>query len=71
MPVLQQDKESASMPYREVMDIKEAAHYLGISTDALYRYASEGMMPCFKIGNRWRFRKALLDEWMDEKSKKK
>ena len=53
---------------REVMDIRQAASYLGISGDTLYRYASEGFVPAFKLGNRWRFRKSLLDNWMDEKS---
>ena len=53
---------------REVMDIRQAADYLGISGDTLYRYASEGFVPAFKLGNRWRFRKSLLDSWMDEKS---
>jgi excisionase family DNA binding protein len=53
---------------REVMDIRQAADYLGISADTLYRYASEGFVPAFKLGNRWRFRKSLLDAWMDEKS---
>jgi excisionase family DNA binding protein len=53
---------------REVMDIRQAADYLGISGDTLYRYASEGFVPAFKLGNRWRFRKSLLDAWMDEKS---
>jgi excisionase family DNA binding protein len=53
---------------REVMDIRGAADYLGISSDTLYRYASEGFVPAFKLGNRWRFRKSLMDAWMDEKS---
>ncbi len=53
---------------REVMDIRQAADYLGISGDTLYRYASEGFVPAFKLGNRWRFRKSVLDAWMDEKS---
>ena len=53
---------------REVMDIRQAADYLGISGDTLYRYASEAFVPAFKLGNRWRFRKSLLDAWMDEKS---
>jgi excisionase family DNA binding protein len=53
---------------REVMDIRQASAYLGISGDTLYRYASEGFVPAFKLGNRWRFRKTLLDSWMDEKS---
>jgi excisionase family DNA binding protein len=53
---------------REVMDIRQASDYLGISGDTLYRYASEGFIPAFKLGNRWRFKKTLLDAWMDEKS---
>ena len=53
---------------REVMDIRQASEYLGISGDTLYRYASEGFIPAFRLGNRWRFKKSLLDSWMDEKS---
>lgn len=53
---------------REVMDIRQASEYLGISGDTLYRYASDGFIPAFKLGNRWRFKKSLLDAWMDEKS---
>lgn len=56
------------MAPREVMDIRQASDYLGISGDTLYRYASEGFIPAFKLGNRWRFKKTLLDAWMDEKS---
>lgn len=53
---------------REVMDIRQASDYLGISGDTLYRYASEGFIPAFKLGNRWRFRRSRLDEWMDRQS---
>jgi excisionase family DNA binding protein len=53
---------------REVMDIRQASEYLGISSDTLYRYASEGTVPAFKLGNRWRFKRSLLDAWMVEKS---
>ncbi len=59
---------STQSAVREVMDIRQAADYLGISGDTLYRYASEGFVPAFKLGNRWRFKKTLLDAWMDEKS---
>jgi excisionase family DNA binding protein len=58
----------AQVATREVMDIRQASDYLGISGDTLYRYASEGFIPAFKLGNRWRFKKSLLDAWMDEKS---
>lgn len=53
---------------REVMDIRQASHYLGISSDTLYKYASEGFVPAFKLGNRWRFKKSRLDDWMDQQS---
>jgi excisionase family DNA binding protein len=53
---------------REVMDIRQASDYLGISPDTLYKYASEGFVPAFKLGNRWRFKRSRLDEWMDHKS---
>ncbi|HEV2272983.1 MAG TPA: helix-turn-helix domain-containing protein [Acidobacteriaceae bacterium] len=53
---------------REVMDIRQASDYLGISPDTLYKYASEGFIPAFKLGNRWRFKRSRLDEWMDERS---
>jgi excisionase family DNA binding protein len=53
---------------REVMDIRQASSYLGISPDSLYKYASEGFIPAFKLGNRWRFKKSRIDEWMDQQS---
>lgn len=52
--------------WRDVMDMRQAADYLGLSADSLYRYASEGRVPAFRFGNRWRFKKDLLDRWMDE-----
>jgi len=53
---------------REVMDIRQASDYLGISPDTLYKYASESFVPAFKLGNRWRFKRSRLDEWMDHQS---
>ena len=53
---------------REVMNIHQASDYLGISPDTLYKYASEGFVPAFKLGNRWRFKRSRLDEWMDRQS---
>ncbi len=59
---------AAQTTIRDVMDIRQAADYLGISSDTLYRYASEAFVPAFKLGNRWRFKKNLLDAWMDRQS---
>ena len=53
---------------REVMDIRQASDYLGVSPDTLYKYASDGFVPAFKLGNRWGFKRSRLDEWMDRQS---
>jgi hypothetical protein len=29
---------------------------------------NEQKLPAFKLGNRWRFKKSKLDQWMEEKS---
>ena len=55
---------------KEVMTLREASEYLGISPDTLYKYLSENRVPAFKLGNRWRFKKDLLDRWMERKSER-
>jgi len=53
---------------REVMNVRQASQYLGVSADTLYKYVGEQKIPAFKLGNRWRFKKSKLDQWMEEKS---
>jgi excisionase family DNA binding protein len=53
---------------REVMNVEQAARYLGVSPDTLYKYLSEGRVPAFKLGNRWRLKKTTLDRWMERQS---
>ena len=53
---------------REVMNIRQASQYLGVSPDTLYKYVSEERIPAFKLGNRWKFKKSILDTWMEHQS---
>ncbi len=55
---------------KEVMTLREASQYLGISPDTLYKYLSERRIPAFKLGNRWRFKKDILDRWMEKNSER-
>ncbi|MEM2960087.1 MAG: helix-turn-helix domain-containing protein [Candidatus Bathyarchaeia archaeon] len=55
----------------EIMDIEEAAAYLGISKMWLYKACREGHIPHVRFGNKYRFHKATLDEWMRESSRSK
>ncbi|HYE25594.1 MAG TPA: helix-turn-helix domain-containing protein [Clostridia bacterium] len=52
----------------EVMNIRQASQYLGVSPDTLYKYVYEEKIPAFKLGNRWKFKKTILDAWMEQKS---
>ncbi|HEX3679698.1 MAG TPA: helix-turn-helix domain-containing protein [Galbitalea sp.] len=52
---------------REVMNLRQASQYLGVSPDTLYRYICDGVVPAFKLGSRWKFRKSVLDRWMERK----
>ena len=52
------------------MTLREASEYLGITPDTLYKRLSEDKIPAFKLGNRWRFKKDLLDRWIEKRSER-
>ena len=54
--------------FKEVMNAREASQYLGVSKETLYKYLWQDQLPAFKLGNRWRFNKAVLDRWMEKQS---
>lgn len=47
-----------------IMTVKEVAKYLRMHETTIYRMASEGDLPAYKVGNRWRFKKERIDEWL-------
>ena len=55
----------------EIMTIEECAKYLKTSLSTLYKVAQEGKIPSFKLSGQWRFKKDLIDEWMEEESFKR
>jgi excisionase family DNA binding protein len=56
-------------PILPLMNITQCAEYLDISPDTLYKYATQGFVPAFKMGNRWRFSRVAIDEWISSKSR--
>ncbi len=60
----------ANIAVPEIMDIRQCARYLGISSDTLYKYATDRFVPAFKLGNRWRFKKSMIDEWITKECEK-
>lgn len=51
---------------KQILSIREAAEFLSISHDTMYKYAIEGTIPGFKLGNRWRFDLAKIYEWIEK-----
>lgn len=47
-----------------VMTLREAARYLRLQTAELLALAEAGVIPAFKVDDKWRFLKSALDEWM-------
>jgi len=47
------------------MTFNEAKKYLHVSRATLYRFATQGTTPAFKMVGRWRFKKEKLDKWLD------
>ena len=42
----------------------EAGLYLNLHVRTIYRLAKNGLIPVSKVGRRWRFKKAALEEWL-------
>jgi excisionase family DNA binding protein len=50
------------------MHIRAASDYLGVSRGTHYKYVYEEKIPAFKLGKRWKFKKTILDRWMERQS---
>jgi len=49
-----------------IMTVRDVAEYLRVSEAKVYRLANLGQIPCMQIGKTWRFRKDLLDDWIEQ-----
>lgn len=49
----------------EILTLEEVAKYLKLQPQTVYKWAQEGQIPGAKLGKEWRFRRRLLDEWVD------
>jgi len=49
----------------DLLTAKQVGEYLQLSQRSIYRLLERGELPATKIGGQWRFRKAVIDEWID------
>jgi len=49
-----------------IWTVRDVAEYLRMSEAKVYRLVKEQQIPVVRIGKTWRFRKDLLDTWLNE-----
>ena len=53
-------------PDHEILTLEEVAHYLRLKPQTIYKWVQEGRIPGVKLGKEWRFRRSVLDRWLDD-----
>jgi PTS system nitrogen regulatory IIA component len=64
--VLRQVREDGSEITDRLMTVKQVATFLSVNERTVLKLVSEGVLPGVKIGGQWRFRKTMLDTWLDD-----
>ena len=65
--VTEMSKEKLNL---EILTVKQLAEYLQLDEHTIYRLARKGEIPALKIGAEWRFKKDLIDKWIEKESLK-
>ncbi|MCW7556029.1 helix-turn-helix domain-containing protein [Endozoicomonas gorgoniicola] len=55
-------------PTEEIFTIKELADYLKVNERTLYKLATDGSLPAFKVGGSWRFQRASIQKWIEQQT---
>lgn len=55
---------SANIEQPMIMTVREVAGYLRMHEMTIYRMARQGEIPAYKVGNRWRFNRERIEDWL-------
>ena len=55
---------------RDILDVDQAAFYLGVARSTLYKLVQRREVPCMRLGGSVRFSRRQLLEWVEEESRK-
>jgi excisionase family DNA binding protein len=47
-----------------LLTAEQVAHYLKVDRFTVYRWVTQKKIPAFKVGNRWRFKRKMIDAWL-------
>jgi excisionase family DNA binding protein len=48
----------------QLLTLEQVAEYLNVDKFTVYRLLSEKELPAFKVGNQWRFKRRLIENWL-------
>lgn len=51
-----------------ILTIKQVAAYLKVNERPVYHLAASSKIPAFKVGGSWRFRKQIIEQWINQHS---
>lgn len=50
----------------EILEVKDVAQILKVSTRTVIRLAERGELTAFKVGDLWRFRRSDVDDYIEQ-----
>lgn len=50
----------------QLLTAKQLAAHLNVNERTVLKLVADGALPGVKVGNQWRFRKAMIDTWLDD-----
>lgn len=50
----------------EILTLPEVAQLLKVADKTVYTMAQKGELPAFKVRGQWRFKRADLDQWIEQ-----
>src|SRR5918994_4587159 len=50
----------------ELLAVADVAGMIGVKESTVYRWCSEGKLPCLKIGYHWHIRRGVLEDFLKE-----
>jgi excisionase family DNA binding protein len=51
-----------------LLTTEQVAQYLKVDKFTIYRLVTQKKIPAFKVGNQWRYKKTLVDDWLRKNS---
>ena len=59
--------KDAYMP-EQLLTLEQVAEYLNVDKFTVYRLLADKDLPAFKVGNQWRFKRRLIENWLTKNS---